>query len=52
MKRKGMIITLGAILVLLIGVFVASLTSADNDTATYRGSDNGSEQAGIENEEQ
>jgi len=52
MKRKGMIITLGAILVLLIGVFVASLTSADDDTAIDSGNGNGSEQVVDESDEQ
>lgn len=33
MKRKGMFITVGALLIVLIGVFVSSLTSADNSAS-------------------
>lgn len=47
MKSKGMFITIGAILIVLIGVFVTSLTNADSSE-----SDNETEQAAGESSEQ
>lgn len=47
MKSKGMFITIGAILIVLIGVFVSSLTNADSSE-----SDNETEQAAGESSEQ
>lgn len=47
MKRKGMVITLGVILVVLIGVFISSLTGAESPL-----NEGETEQTAGENEEQ